>query len=317
MQEELEKMYGDSFKYYLAQSPDKFYVTMGQNSEDILKALIDRPTAAAPSGDIKIAMDALANTPYTDSVCSVNVIKLMKGFGEMMQTMGTQTNTKPVAAMFSGLKDVQTQSCLVMGGNISDGQAAMRLAIPKQHLVEIVGAVMQMQAQAAAAAPSEIHQHAATHADHHAAVQEVPKNPLLEWVGKPAPELKMVDLDGKIHRVSRLKGKKTILDFWATWCPPCKKAVPDLIKLRTDSKESELVIIGLSNEPTDTVKPFVTQAKINYPVVCYNTADIATPYSQVQYLPTVFLIDSEGVIRDVMTGYHELEEIQARLNKLK
>jgi thiol-disulfide isomerase/thioredoxin len=313
MQEELEKMYGDSFKYYLAQSPDKFYVTMGHNSEDILKALIDQPaSAAAPSGDIKIALDALANTPYTDSVCSINVLKLMKGFGEMMQTLGTQTNTKPIAAMFSGLKDVQTQSCLVMGGNISDGQAAMRLAVPKQHLVEIIGAVMQMQAQAAAAAPSEIHQHAA----HDAAVQEVPKNPLLEWVGKPAPELKMVDLDGKIHRVSRLKGKKTVLDFWATWCPPCKKAVPDLIKLRTDSKESELVILGISDEPADTLSPFVKEYKINYPIVA-DAKDLPAPYGQVTGIPTLFLIDSSGVIRDVIVGYHELEEIQRKLKELK
>ncbi|MHC5157998.1 MAG: TlpA family protein disulfide reductase [Planctomycetota bacterium] len=313
MQEELEKMYGDSFKYYLAQSPDKFYVTMGHNSEDILKALIDQPaSAAAPSGDIKIALDALANTPYTDSVCSINVLKLMKGFGEMMQTLGTQTNTKPVAAMFSGLKDVQTQSCLVMGGNISDGQAAMRLAVPKQHLVEIIGAVMQMQAQAAAAAPSEIHQHAA----HDAAVQEVPKNPLLEWVGKPAPELKMVDLDGKIHRVSRLKGKKTILDFWATWCPPCKKAIPDLIKLRTNSKETELSILGISDEPADTLSPFVKEYKINYPIIA-DAKDLPAPYGQVTGIPTLFLIDSSGVIRDVIVGYHELEEIQRKLKELK
>jgi hypothetical protein len=151
MQEELEKMYGDSFKYYLAQSSDKFYVTMGQNSEDILKALIDQPAStAAPSGEIKIALDALANTPYTNSVCSINVLKLMKGFGEMMQTLGTQTNTKPVAAMFSELKDVKSQSCLVLGGKVADGEAAMRLAIPKQHLMEIIAAVMQMQQQQAA-----------------------------------------------------------------------------------------------------------------------------------------------------------------------
>jgi hypothetical protein len=152
MQKEIEKMYGsDGFKYYLAQTPDKFYLAMGPNSEETLKTLIDQPAStAAPSGDIKIAMDALKDTPYNDFVFSVNVIKLMKGMGEMMQTMGAQPGMEPVAAMFSGLKDVQTQSCLVTGGKIADGQAALRLAIPKQHLVEIVGIAMQIQQQAMA-----------------------------------------------------------------------------------------------------------------------------------------------------------------------
>jgi hypothetical protein len=105
MHKEIEKMYGsDGLKYYLAQTQDKFYLAMGPNSEATLKTLIDKPTAAAaPSGDIKIALDALKDTPYKDFVCSVNVIKLMKGMGEMMQSMGDQANMGPVADMFSGL----------------------------------------------------------------------------------------------------------------------------------------------------------------------------------------------------------------------
>jgi peroxiredoxin len=320
MQNELEKMFDNSFRYYLAQSPDKFYMTMGQGSEDTLKKLIDQPaTAAAPSGDIKIALDALQNTPYTDSVCSINVIKLMQGMGEMLQAMGGQVNS--AAAVFSPIKNLPSQSCLVMGGNISDGQAAMRLAIPKQHLVEIIAAGMQIQM-----ATQQQMQNAPTDdtpptpmakPQDSIQAQEEPADPLLDWIGKPAPELKMTDLEGNIHRVSRLKGKKVMLDFWATWCPPCKKAIPDLVKLRANTAASDLVIIGLSDEPVDTIKPFVTNAKTNYPIVSYNTTDVAAPYSQVQFLPTLFLIDSEGVIRDVLTGYHEPEEVQSRLNKLK
>jgi len=327
MQKELEKMYGDGFKYYLAQSPDKFYMTMGKGSEDTLKALIDQPASAgAPSGDIKIALDALQNTPYTDSVCSINVIKLMQGMGEMMQTMMVdgQVNMGPAAALFSGFKDVPTQSCLVMGGSISDGQATMRLAVPKQHLVEIMAVVTQMQQQAEAMqqqmqnssmnSTPQIFNESSMDA---MVASEMPQNPLLDWIGKPAPELKMIDLEGNIHRVSRLKGKKVMLDFWATWCPPCKEAISDLIKLRSDNADTNLVIIGLSDEPVDTVKPFVTNAKTNYPMVCYNTADVDAPYNQVQFLPTLFFIDSEGIIRDVLAGYHELEEVQTKLKALK
>ena len=319
MQKEIEKMYGDGFKYYLAQSPDKFYITMGQGGEETLKKLIDQPAkSAAPSGDIKIAMDALQNSPYNNLVCSVNVIKLMKGMGEMMQTMGAQTNMGPAAAMFTGLKDVQTQSCLVMGGKLAEGQAAMRLAIPKQHLAEIVAIAMQLQMQAAAAQQqmqnAPMPEMSAAPPQSSMQAETAAQNPLTSWIGKPAPDFKMVDLKGNIHRVSRLKGKKIMLDFWATWCPPCKKSIPDLIKLRADSNDSELVIIGLSNEPAETLNSFAENAKINYPIVAYD--NVPAPYNEVTGIPTLFLIDSKGVIQDVLVGYHPPEVIQSRLEKI-
>lgn len=314
MQQEIEKMYGDGLKYYMAQTPDKFYMVMGPDSEQTLKSLIDQPASAAASGDIKIAMDSLKNTPYNDFVCSINVIKLVKGGGEMMGSMGAQPGMEQVARMFSGLKDVQTQSCLAVGGSIADGQAAVRLAIPKQHLIEIVTAAMQLQQQAMATMQPQM-QEAPTDSPITPQPQKAPKSPLSDWIGKPAPELKMVDLDGKAHRISRLKGKKVALDFWATWCPPCKKAIPDLIKL-AGSNSSDLVILGLSDEPADTLAAFVKEAKINYPIIRYDNT-VPAPYSKVTAIPTLFLIDSEGIIRDVLVGHYPLEELQKRLNAMK
>jgi thiol-disulfide isomerase/thioredoxin len=304
MQQEIEKMYGDGLKYYMAQTPDKFYMVMGPDSEQALKTLIDQPASAAASGDIKLAMDTLQNTPYNDFVCSINVIKLVKGGGEMMGSMGAQPGPgmEQVARMFSGLKDVQTQSCLAVGGSIADGQAAVRLAIPKQHLIEIVTAAMQLQQQAMATMQPQM-QEAPTDSPITPQPQKAPKSPLSDWIGKPAPELKMVDLGGKAHRISRLKGKKVALDFWATWCPPCKKAIPDLIKL-AGSNSSDLVILGLSDEPADTLTAFVKEA-------------VPAPYSKVTAIPTLFLIDSEGIIRDVLVGHYPLEELQKRLNAMK
>ncbi|MCD6175973.1 MAG: TlpA family protein disulfide reductase [Planctomycetes bacterium] len=341
MQKEFEKIYGGDFKYYMAQTSDKFFVTMGPDSEQTLKALIDQPaSASAPSGDIKIAMDALQNTPYDDFVCSINIIKLMQGMGEMMQTMGTHENMGPGFDVFSGMEGIQSQSCLVMGGTVSDGGTSLRIALPKQHLVEVVTAVMQIQQQAMAATDQklmevqqkrqevmqieqqvvEVQQQIVEaqqkEQEMTKAVQEMMQNPLQSWVGRPAPELKMVDLDGKIHRVSRLKGKKVILDFWATWCPPCKKAIPDLIKL-ADSNGSDLVILGLSNESTDKLTPFAKGVKINYPIIAYHDRDVPAPYNKVTVIPTLFLIDSEGIIQDVLIGYHEPEELQSRLKEIK
>ncbi|MHC4372754.1 MAG: TlpA family protein disulfide reductase [Planctomycetota bacterium] len=125
----------------------------------------------------------------------------------------------------------------------------------------------------------------------------------------------MVDLEGNVHRVSRLKGKKVILDFWASWCPPCKKSIPDLIKLAS-SGNSDLVILGLSDEPTEKLAPFVKEAKMNYPVIAYEEK-LSAPYGQVTAIPTLFLIDSEGVIRDVLTGYHEPEVLETKLKGIK
>lgn len=327
MQQEMAKMYGDGFKYYIAFSSDKMYVTMGADGERKIKALIDKPsTASAPSGDIKVAVDALQATPFNDFICSVNIIKLMKGMGDMMQTMSAQPGMEdmnPAMEMFKSLNNVQTQSCLVTGGKTADGTAAIRVALPKQHLIEIIAAAMQIQQQAMATtqsaqnptesmAPTAIGTPAPQPSS---ALQEAPKDPLTDWIGKPAPELKMVDLEGKIYRISRLKGKKVILDFWATWCPPCKKTIPDLIKL-AGSSDSDLVILGLSDETTDTLAPFVKEAKMNYPVIAYGEK-LEAPYGQVTALPTLLLIDSEGVIQDVLVGYHEPEVLQSRLNKIK
>jgi thiol-disulfide isomerase/thioredoxin len=323
IQKEIETMYGsDGLKYYLAQTQDKFYLAMGPNSEETLKTLIDKPaSAAAPSGDIKIAMDALKDTPYNDFVCSVNVIKLMMGMGEMMESMGDQANMGPVAGMFSGLKDAQTQSCLVTGGKIADGQAALRLAIPKQHLIEIVGIAMQIQQQAMAMQQQTPPPGMSPQMDNSDSPQtptsakEVSPGSLQSWIGKPAPELKMVDLNGKVHHISELKGKKVILDFWASWCPPCKKSIPDLIKLAS-SGNSDLVILGLSDEPIEKLAPFVKEAKMNYPVISYQEK-LSAPYGQVTAIPTLFLIDSKGVIRDVLTGYHEPEVLETKLKEIK
>lgn len=328
MQKGIETVYGEEgFKYYFAQTTDKFYMSMGPDGENALKTLIDQSDSASATGDIKVAMDALADTPYKDFICSVNIIKLWKGLGGMMQSMGQQMGENPAASIFSDLSDAETQSCLVAGGKMSDGSASVRLAVPKQHLIEIIAVGMQMQQKAMlqqsqmSSAASNMTSIGSTPGEDTTKSQppspaiETSKDPLSEWIGKSAPELKMVDLDGKVHRISRLKGKKVILDFWATWCPPCKKSIPDLIKMRSDSNASELTIVGLSDEPADKLNPFIKENKINYPIVSY-AEDLPDPYGQITALPTLLLIDSKGIIQDVLVGYHEPEDIQTRLSKI-
>jgi hypothetical protein len=147
MQQEMAKLYGDDFKYYVAQTSDKLYVTMGPDSEQTLKTLMDQSASAPAPGDIKIAMETLKGTPYNDFVCSVNVIKLVQGMGDMMQTFAADA---PEAGMFAKVAknlDMESQSTLIVGGDVSGGQMAVRWALPKQHLIEIVTMGMQMQQQ--------------------------------------------------------------------------------------------------------------------------------------------------------------------------
>ena len=82
------------------------------------------------------------------------------------------------------------------------------------------------------------------------------------WYGKPAPDFALTDLDGKEHKLSDYKDKKVLLVFWATWCPPCLREIPDLIELRETVSEDNLAMLAISNENPDLVKSFVTQANI-------------------------------------------------------
>lgn len=303
------QMYGpDGLTYYMAQKKNLLLMTIGPKGIDEMKSLIDQPATIEPSGDMKQALQMLNSSGFTDAAVSVNIIKLMKGLGEMMQTMGEGVG--PFANIFSGI-NMQSQSSLIMGARMADGQFGMRIAMPKQHLVEVVTAAMQIQ-QKVMQSQMEMQQQwdqggaAETPSPFAAPAPDAPSTQaspeLKSWIGKKAPELKVIDLDGQIHRISRLKGKKVVLDFWATWCPPCKEAIPHLVELRKQVPAEKAAIIGLTNEPQDKVSEFVNNSSINYTVAVYSD-ELPAPYGQVTALPTVFLIDAEGAILDVIEGF--------------
>jgi len=129
------------------------------------------------------------------------------------------------------------------------------------------------------------------------------------WQGVKAPDLSVTSLDGKPIRLADLRGKRVVLDFWATWCPPCVKEIPHFIQLVNDADAKDLVVVGISSEAKDKLTAFVKEKGINYAVA--SAKDPPSPYQDVRAIPTTFFVDRNGVIQTVFQGYHEYEALKA------
>jgi peroxiredoxin len=132
-----------------------------------------------------------------------------------------------------------------------------------------------------------------------------------EWFGKPAPDITLTDITGKKHKISDYKGKNLILNFWATWCPPCRKEIPDFIELRKTTSEDELAILGISTEQgkTDLVKKFAQDQKMNYTILV-DEGKLVPPYSKIEAIPTTYFIDTQGNIKFATIGTLNLEDVK-------
>jgi cytochrome c biogenesis protein CcmG/thiol:disulfide interchange protein DsbE len=130
-----------------------------------------------------------------------------------------------------------------------------------------------------------------------AAAQEE-NQPTIRFVRNPdtAPDFKLPGLDGKTVTLADSKGKVILLNFWATWCGPCRAEIPDLVELQNKYKD-RLQILGLvvDDDDQDAIQKFVAEFKINYPVALATDA-IRFEYGGIPALPTSFVLDAEGRI---------------------
>src|SRR5450631_4366004 len=110
----------------------------------------------------------------------------------------------------------------------------------------------------------------------------------------PAPALDLKDLDGKPLKLDAYRGKVILLNFWATWCGPCRAEIPSLIELQKRYKD-RLQVIGLAVDEEDdsAVQKFAASESINYPVAM-TPPEIRVAYGGIMALPTVFVINPEG-----------------------
>ncbi len=129
-----------------------------------------------------------------------------------------------------------------------------------------------------------------------------------DWIGQPMPEFTLTTLQGEALRSDHLRGRRVVLDFWATWCPPCRQEIPHFIQLANEVSREELVIIGVSSEDENTLKEFVAKQGINYAIVSED--NLPAPFDAIQAIPTTFFIDRNGLIQDVVVGYHDYEHLK-------
>ncbi|MBI5474677.1 MAG: TlpA family protein disulfide reductase [Ignavibacteriae bacterium] len=120
----------------------------------------------------------------------------------------------------------------------------------------------------------------------------------------PAPNFKLKTHEGKTVELAKLKGKLVVVNFWATWCPPCRREIPGFLDVYKQYKTKGLEIVGvaLDQDGWSVVKPYVDQAKMNYPVVI-GDFNLANAYGGVESIPTTFVIDKRGNIIQRHIGY--------------
>lgn len=134
---------------------------------------------------------------------------------------------------------------------------------------------------------------------------------------KVAPGWELPDLDGKIVHSTDFKGKVVVLDFWATWCPPCRAEIPDFIALQKKYAAQGLTVIGISVDQAGlkTVKSFAKKNAINYPVVLAD-GKVEAAFGGIDGLPTTFIIDRTGHIVKQHLGFTAPEEIEKEIKAL-
>ncbi|MGA9567028.1 MAG: TlpA disulfide reductase family protein [Candidatus Korobacteraceae bacterium] len=137
--------------------------------------------------------------------------------------------------------------------------------------------------------------------------------------GNPAPDFTVTDIDGRKLNLSDFKGKVVLLDFWATWCTPCRAEIPHFVEMQNKYGPQGLQVIGISmDDDAKPVREFYQQYKMNYPVAVGDDK-LADQFGGVMGLPVNFLIDREGRIHSKHLGATDVsvfdEEVAALLKE--
>jgi cytochrome c biogenesis protein CcmG/thiol:disulfide interchange protein DsbE len=105
-----------------------------------------------------------------------------------------------------------------------------------------------------------------------------------------------------------------MLNFWATWCPPCKREIPDFVELQKKYGAKGLKIVGIALDKPESVMEFLREQPLNYTVLLGNN-DVSGMFGNIESIPTTFLIDREGIVRSVKVGLESKEAWVALIQK--
>jgi cytochrome c biogenesis protein CcmG/thiol:disulfide interchange protein DsbE len=132
-----------------------------------------------------------------------------------------------------------------------------------------------------------------------------------------APNFSLQTQNGKVIELSKLTGKVVLVNFWATWCPPCRAEIPDFIEVYNTykSKGFEIVGIALDEDGWSKVAPYIEKAKMNYPIVL-GSAKVVQQYGGIEAIPTTFIVDKKGYIVASQVGLVSKELLEQKLKSL-
>ncbi|MDR7314029.1 MULTISPECIES: thiol-disulfide oxidoreductase ResA [Brevibacillus] len=142
------------------------------------------------------------------------------------------------------------------------------------------------------------------------------KDPNAVKVGKAAPNFSLQQLNGPDMALGDLKGKGVVLNFWGTWCEPCKKELPALQQQYDQFKDKGLVVVGVNiGESTVAVEPFVKQFGVNFPILLDSQSQITKLY-RIGPIPTTFFISPDGDVEEIFIGQLNEAMIAQKVSKI-
>jgi thiol-disulfide isomerase/thioredoxin len=134
--------------------------------------------------------------------------------------------------------------------------------------------------------------------------------------GDVAPDFEYTLSDGTTRRLSDLRGKRVLLNFWATWCEPCRAEMPDLQRA-ADAYGDSVAILGINKlEPVSVIPPFADELQIRFPLIVNTKGDIANRYGA-KNIPTSFFVNTDGTVGFRQIGVMNYDFVKLHLDQLK
>jgi thiol-disulfide isomerase/thioredoxin len=134
----------------------------------------------------------------------------------------------------------------------------------------------------------------------------------------PAPDLTLETMGGRQINLADQDGKVILVNFWATWCGPCRREIPDLVKLYSDMKDEGLIIVGIAvdQEGAEVVEPYVQEQSINYPIVLDPDQSTEAHFDAMYGLPTTYVVNPEGQIVRRVLGVFPVDDMKPTLKDM-